>query len=76
MRHATRLVVALVVVVLVLGASLSVCSQPGRLPAVRVQQSIAGAFEPDINGNGEIEWYEAVWWYIGWIMHTGDPDIP
>ena len=76
MRHATRLVVTFAVVIFVLSTSLSVCSQPGQLSAVRVQQSTAAAFDPDINGNGAIEWYEAVWWYIGWVMHTGDPDIP
>ena len=75
-RHATRLEITLAVVVLVLGASLSVCSQSGQLSTVRVQYSIAKAFDPDLNGNDRIEWYEAVWWYIGWIMHTGDPDIP
>ena len=76
MRRITRLAITLAVVVLVLSTSLSSCSQPGHLSSVRVEQSIAKAFDPDTNGNGYIEWFEAVWWFIGWILHTGAPDTP
>ena len=76
MTHTIRLSVALATIVLVLSASFSICSQPDRIPFVRIRHSMAKAFDPDINGNDQIEWYEAMWWYIGWVLSTGDPEIP
>jgi len=76
MRTPTRLLVAAVVVCVVLSSTLVPVVTSSGAPTVRIDQTQAHAFSPDVDKDGRISWYDALCALMCWIVHTGDIEIP